>query len=59
MLLHAATCAPGLTDVQGIRIDNKSVACILYYGIINMDVDIKIRIYKNIILPVVLYGCET
>jgi hypothetical protein len=31
---------------------------IAIYGHMNINI-IKIRIYKTIILPVVLYGCET
>jgi hypothetical protein len=42
---------------------NYSNAC--YYSVQNflssclLSKDVKIRIYKTIILPVVLYGCET
>jgi hypothetical protein len=35
--------------------------CLINYNLISIfySVDTKIRIYKIIILPVVLYGCET
>jgi hypothetical protein len=30
-----------------------------YHAVQNLSENVKIKIYKTIILPVVLYGCET
>jgi hypothetical protein len=36
-----------------------SVQNLLFSRLLSKNVKVKIRIYKTIILPVVLYGCET
>jgi mannitol-specific phosphotransferase system IIBC component len=61
--LETTITNPNLIHEEIKRILNSGSAC--YYSVQNflssrlLSEDIKIRIHKTVILPVVLYGCET
>jgi hypothetical protein len=44
------------------RINSGNACCCLVQGLLSfclLSRNVKVKIYKTIILPVVLYGCET
>jgi hypothetical protein len=59
-LKHFGTTVTDKNLIQEeIRVMLDTIPCITFKSYSLLFKNIKIRIYKNLILPVVLYGCET